>query len=484
MNIATRSGWSRLFHSPGFKFILIGLIILALLIPLFMVWGLVREREMNARGVSLEVARSWGLQQNVKGPFLIIPFTQKIMVVSDGKQVAQDVERQAVFLPELLKIDGKVNSKLLRRSIYDVTVFNADLRLSGRFKSPDFSKLASDITAIKWRDAVFALALSNVSGLKETARLNINDSHKIPFEPSLGFSGARMSGVHARLFDSSMQIKGPMPDFSFSTRISFAGSQALRFAPAGRETIVRLRSDWPHPSFEGAFLPKNRAISAKGFSADWRVPHLARSIPQSWVGGNLRKFNGYPGNAVRDWTHQDKTQMRVKMISSFSGNRPLDNFGRTMFGVKFFIPLDHYDLVIRALKYGLMFLVTAFAAVFVMELLSKRRVHGVQYIFVGLAMIFFYVLLLSFSEHIGFLRAYLLSAAATGGMLSLYVGKALQSLRLGLIMQGLLLILYGFLYMILQMEDYALLTGAILGFAMLTATMFLTLKVDWSGMSE
>jgi inner membrane protein len=475
--------WGRLFHSPAFKFVLIGIIVLLLMIPQLMVWGMVMEREGNASSVRAEVARSWGIEQNVKGPFLVIPFIEKSITISDGKPVEQLVERRAIFLPDDLQIKGKVKSKVLHRSIYDATVYNADLVISGSFGTPDFTKIAPNAVEIRWQDAIFSLALSSVSGLKETANLTINNSHKIAFEPSLGMPGANtMSGIHVRLLASDAKIEGPLPAFKFSTDLSFAGSQALRFAPAGRNTKVTLSSDWPHPSFEGAFLPKNRTISKEGFTANWQVPHLARSIPQSWVGNNFQVFNGYPGNAPG--VNQRATYGKVKMMSSLSAGRSLDQFGRTMFGVKFYIPLDYYDLVNRALKYGLMFLVTAFAGVFVMELLSGRRVHGVQYLFVGMMMVFFYILLLSLSEHIGFFKAYLLSSVVTGGMLSLYVGKIHQSLKKGLIMLVLFLVIYGFLYMILRLEDYALLAGAVLGFVMLSATMFATLKVDWSGAGQ
>lgn len=471
--------WGRLFHSPAFKFVLIGFIVLLLMIPQLMVWGMVMEREGNAKSVRAGIARSWGIAQNVKGPFLVIPFIEKSTTISDGKPVEQLVERRAIFLPDDLHIKGKVKSKVLHRSIYDATVYNADLAISGRFGTPDFAKIAPNAVEIRWQDAVFALALSSVSGLKETANLTIDTSHKIAFEPSLGMPGARtMSGIHVQLFDSKAKIDGPLPAFTFSTDLSFAGSQALRFAPAGRNTKVTLTSDWPHPSFEGAFLPKNRTISNEGFTADWQVPHLARSIPQSWVGNNFQIFNGYPGNAP------GINLAKTKMMSSLSAGRSLDQFGRTMFGVKFYIPLDYYDLVNRALKYGLMFLVTAFAGVFVMELLSGRQVHGVQYLFVGMMMVFFYILLLSLSEHIGFFKAYLVSSVATGSMLSLYVGKIHASLKKGLIMLALFLVIYGFLYMILRLEDYALLAGAVLGFVMLSATMFATLKVDWSGAGQ
>ncbi len=476
-------GWGRLFRSPAFKFVLIGVIVLLLMIPQMMVWGLVMEREGNARMVRTGIASSWGLEQNVKGPFLVIPFIEKNIAIADGKPVEQLVERRAIFLPDELDIKGKVKSKVLNRSIYEATVYNADLVLSGRFATPDFAKIAPNAVEIRWQDAVFALALSSVSGLKNTASLVLDKGRKVAFEPSLGLPGVRgMSGIHARLFASGTKRNETLPAFAFSTELSFAGSQALRFSPAGRNTRVHLTSDWPHPSFDGAFLPKKRSIDDKGFTADWQVPHLARSIPQSWVGSDVRVFNGFPDNASR--YGRPRHQVRSKIMSTLSKGQALDQFGRTMFGVKFYIPLDYYDLVNRALKYGLMFLVTAFAAVFVMELLSGRRVHGVQYLFVGMMMVFFYILLLSLSEHVGFFRAYLLSSAATGGILSLYVGKIHQSLNKGLVMLGMFLVIYGFLYMILRLEDYALLAGALMGFVMLAATMFLTLRVDWSGRGE
>lgn len=469
--------WGRLFLSPAFKFVLIGIIVLLLMIPQLMAWGLVMEREGNARKVRTEVARSWGIAQNVKGPFLVIPFVEKNVVIRDNKPVEQLIERRAIFLPDDLEIKGKVRSKVLHRSIYDATVYNADLVISGRFKTPDIAKIAPNAVSIRWHDAFFALALSSVSGLKETASLMIDKSHEIAFEPSLGIPGARaMSGIHARLFATNTKRDGPISSFDFSTKLSFAGSQSLRFAPAGRNTRITLTSDWPHPSFDGAFLPKTRAITKDGFQAHWQVPHLARSIPQSWVGNNVRVFNGYPGRSPG--ASDFGVGVKGKMMSS---GRSLDQFGRTMFGVKFYIPLDFYDLVNRALKYGLMFLVTAFAGVFVMELLSGNKVHGVQYLFVGTMMVFFYILLLSFAEHIGFFKAYLISSIVTGGMLSLYVGKIHKSMKKGLIMLALFLVIYSFLYMILRLEDYALLAGAVLGFVMLSATMLLTLRVNWSG---
>ena len=176
------------------------------------------------------------------------------------------------------------------------------------------------------------------------------------------------------------------------------------------------------------------------------MPHLARSVPQSWTleRGKLNRLNAY------------------------------------QFGVRYFAPVDFYDLVSRAAKYGILFLALAFMAVFVMELLSGKRIHAVQYVFVGLAMIFFYVLLLSFSEHIGFAPAYAAAAIATGTMLAVYFSRVFANWRFGLATAILFILIYSVLYMILRLEDYALLAGAVLSFAALTGVMFATLRVDWS----
>jgi inner membrane protein len=261
--------------------------------------------------------------------------------------------------------------------------------------------------------------------------------------------GTYMSGMHAKLSGAPSAVEGEaaLKDFSFQANLVFTGSGSLTVAPAARETRFELSSDWAHPSFTGAFLPTDRTVTEQGFSAKWRVPHLARSVPHAWT----------------------------------LADGGFERFSQHQFGVTFYQPLDFYGLVTRALKYGILFLAVGFMGVFMLELMSDKRVHSVQYLFVGLAMVFFYVLLLSLAEHIGFTPAYVAASIATGGMLSIYVSRALESARSGLMMAALFALLYGFLYLILQLEDYALLAGAGLGFVALTAVMFATLKIDWSG---
>jgi inner membrane protein len=448
MAMTFTEGLSRLVRSPGFKFFLICFLILLLGIPLAIVWFLVDEREGRANAARYEIAQHWGAQQTIQGPYLIVPYTVKISQTVGEKETITSQERYAIFLPEKLDVTGDTATEVRRRAIYDSTVYTAKMTLKGNFATPNFRIVDQKADTIRWRDAFIVIGISDVSGLKESAELIVNNNKPIPFEPSVGLDGAYTNGINARLTpDEKAENQAPAP-FDFSIDLVFAGSQALQIAPSGRETQMKITSNWPHPSFTGAFLPASHDIRADGFTATWRVPHLARSVPQAW--------NIVSGNSI-------------------------ERFSSYTFGVNYYQPVDYFNLVTRAAKYGLMFLSVAFLAVFTLELTSSKRVHPVQYVFVGLAMILFYILLLSLAEHIGFLTAYIVASVATGGMLSIYVGKALANRTRGLIMLGIFLILYTLLYLILRMEDYALLAGAVAGFAMLTVTMFATLKINWSG---
>ncbi len=451
MAVSFAESLSRLARSPGFKFFLVAALIFILTIPLALVWFVVDERQNRSEAVKREVAELFGGEQQIIGPLLIVPYTVRTARIQNGQEVAETVQRYATFLPDEFMAEGEAQSEIRRRSIYDVTLYTARLKLSGRFPAPDIRLVEPEAADVRWRDAILSLGMSDVSGLKEAAALRITGGRIVPFEPSTGLGGSGISGLHARLYPAGGDADQPPGGFAFDTELVFNGSSSLTIAPIGRTSRVALASDWPHPSFTGAFLPESREIGADGFTASWRVPHLARSIPQAW--------------------RSEATNAAASHTTLYPA----------LSGVSFFVPVDYYALVNRAAKYGLMFLSVAFLAVLVLELTSGRRIHAVQYVFVGLAMILFYVLLLSLSEHIGFTRAYLIASAATGGMLSLYTGKAMQSAARGFIMLFVFLILYGLLYLILRLEDFALLAGALAGFVMLSVTMFATLRINWSG---
>ncbi len=458
-------GATRVIRSPAFKFFLILFLIVLLLIPQLLVWALVSEREQRAASVKGEIGRIWGPRQVLQGPFVVVPYEERTFTTDEGQRVEVLVNRRAVLTPETLTADVATDVKELQRSIFSVPVYGSEITLKGRFGRLDLDGLAPSIARVRWDDAVLAVGLSGVSGLKNAAVLKRAGATDIAFSPSLGLAGVRQTGIHAAL-DLNAEAasnagadgddpRGPSANgepalqadgFEFEIGLSLNGSVEFLMAPAARETALNLTSNWPHPSFSGQFLPSERSISDDGFSAAWSVPHLARSVPERW---NLRA-----GGVAR--------------IQPFA------------FGVRLVEVVDFYDQISRSLKYGLGFLTLVFMAVFAMELSTRKSMHPVQYLFTGVALIFFYVLLLSLAEHLGFHVAYPLAAVATGGMLALYCGMALGRFMIGAIMLGVLNAVYGLLYLILQLEDYALLAGALLGFVALTGVMFATLRVDWT----
>jgi inner membrane protein len=444
----------RALRSPAFKFFLILFLILLLVMPLVLVYGLIWERENRARSVRSEVGQLWGPEQQILGPFLVVPYTVRIETVQGDKRIEQIQERRAVFTPEALEVAGRADAKTLRRSILEVPVYAARLKLAGRFGAPRMSDVAAEVVAVRWKDAAFVLGLSGVSGLKEAAALKIAGGPDIPFAPSVGFPATHLSGIHAKIAGAGSALL-PNPDqpiqpFAFTVDLAFNGSVSLSIAPVARETRVALASDWPHPSFSGAFLPDERQVTNTGFTATWKIPHLARSVPEAW----------------------SLAETGLERLQPFA------------FGVQMIDPVDFYSLINRAAKYAVMFVALAFMAVFCLELFSGRRVHAVQYLFTGIALVFFYVLLLSLAEHLGFTPAYLIASLATGVMLAVYVGAAMASFARGLVMLAVFAAIYGILYLILQLEDYALIAGASLGFLALVGVMFATLRVDWSGGSS
>ncbi|MCC2112781.1 MAG: cell envelope integrity protein CreD [Hyphomicrobiales bacterium] len=453
------SAFGRFLRSPAAKFFTIALLVFLLLIPLGLVWDLVTEREHRAAEVRTEITSGWGGRQDLRGPALVVPYVVQRTEKVGYRLVTEEHQRTAVFLPERLDIAGTVASEVLHRSIYEATVYRADLKIAGRFAAIDVDSLDEEVVRVDWANAVVAVGLSEVTSLKNSVVLKI-DGAEHPFDPGIGIVVSKKaerpaaSGIHARPFSAAADApalnsaSGHRRDgFSFEIALTFTGADNMTFVPAGRATEIALTSDWPHPGFFGAFLPERREIGAAGFSAAWRVPHLARAIPQAFnIDGGV-----------------------------------FDRFGGTAFGVSFLVPVDTYNLVDRALKYGVMFIMAAFGAAFLLELTSAARIHAVQYILVGIAMILFYVMLLSIAEHAGFRIAYAVAAGLTGLMLSVYVGRVLKSAVRGLVMFAAFAVLYGLLFVILRMEDYALLTGSLAAFAMLTLGMFATLGVNWSG---
>jgi inner membrane protein len=245
----------------------------------------------------------------------------------------------------------------------------------------------------------------------------------------------------------------------FECDLNLNGSTDLYFMPFGKQTNVSLTSPWATPSFTGAYLPDSRTVDAAGFRAQWKVLQYNRNYPQQGVGAFL--FRRQPGAAYAE---------------GYKGESVSDP---TAFGVRLLTPVDEYQKTMRSAKYAVMFILITFTAFFFVEILDKRRIHPIQYLLVGFAVCLFYLLLLALSEHISFNWAYLASAAAILGMITFYVRYVFQNARLTALFSGILALLYGFYFSLLQLEDYSLLLGT-LGLALILGTiMYLTRKVNW-----
>lgn len=439
----SESSFLRFLRSPSVKLFSIGFIILVLMIPLLMVWGVLSDRERRADDVVSEIGTSWGGPQRLSGPFLIVPFVDVQKRKVDDEVVESKIRRHAVFLPEDLTISGTSDGKMLKRSIFEVSVYEADMMVEGSFKAPDMSPYVNESSLVEWNKAVVAFGVKDVRAFRENVGISVDGQTPIPFEPSLGALSNAGSGIHAALV---MDDSG----FSFSIPLRLRGSQSLKFTPSARETDISLASNWPDPSFSGSFLPTSREVTEDGFEASWHIPHLARSVPQSWL----------------------------------LSNDEIHGLNRYEFGVTYYQPVDFYQLVSRSLKYAVLFIAIVFAAVFVLEALSGARVHVIQYLFVGLSQIVFYLLLLSFAEHVGFVTAYMIASVATVGLLTFYTGIVLKGFARGGVMLAVLCATYGLLYFLLKLQDFALLVGSIAVFVILAITMFTTLRLDWYGLNK
>ncbi len=430
----TKSGLARtITESTTFKVLVIGLLILILLIPAGMVRSLIRERELRLNAVVGEISAKWGGQQVLTGPVLSLPY-ERTFKGPDGKAVTETV--CAHILPDELNITGEVTPEIRYRGMYEAVLYNARLTLSGLFPAPDFRALGISPRDVRWDRAFVSVGIPDMKGLKDnvTIRLNKTDGMMNPGVPS---SDVLSSGIHAPAVGAARDAA-----LSFELNLNLNGSQWLAFAPVGKTTRVKLASSWQTPSFDGAFLPEERTVGAKGFTARWNVLHLNRNYPQCWTGAQ-------------------------------------QNIGESAFGVRLCIPVDAYQKSTRTVKYAILFILFTFMAFFFSESMNCIRIHPLQYLLIGLALIVFYTLLISISEHLTFGSGYLISSAATILLITGYARGILGKGRLSAVVGCILALLYGYLYILLQLEDYALLLGSVGLFVILAVVMYLTRRLNW-----
>lgn len=423
----------RVRESTTFKVFVIGFLVLVLLIPAGMVGSLIRERERRQVQVTREIGSKWGYQQVVSGPILSIPYTEDFPG-PEGKPVT--VTTHLHVLPDSLSVTGAVAPEVRYRGMYETVLYNARLGIAAEFVIPDLRALGIPEKRVLWDRAFVAMGISDMKGVRSEIVARAGDLD-VPMEPGITTSDVLSSGVSAKV-----PLTRKIRTLSVSTDLDLNGSQLLHFVPVGRETSVELTSTWHSPSFDGAFLPTTRNVSDRGFSARWEVLHLNRNYPQSWTGD------------------------RYKIVDS-------------AFGVGLLIPTDAYQKSERTAKYAAMFIALTFLAFFLSEVLLRVRLHPLQYLLIGLALVIFYTLLLSISEHLSFARGYLIASAATILLITGYAVSILRRASAAFLIGSILTILYAYLYVLLQLEDFALLLGSAGLFVILAAVMFLTRRINW-----
>jgi inner membrane protein len=430
---------TRLIHSVTFKVLGIAVLALLMLIPLGQVNDLVREREGRAGEATAQIASRWGGQQLVGGPVLVVPVRYQ---QQQGKELVS-METTVYLLPDRLAVHATLAPELRRYGLYETPVYLAELGIEGRFSSTDIAALAAPGQEPQWQRAELRVPVADVRGIRRVSALRVGER-----ELNFGPGGGGIAGIAAVAAPLPLDPAALPPQLPFAFELTLAGSERFAALPLARQTELRVGGAWPDPGFDGAFLPATRRVDAGGFEASWQVLDLNRRIAQRW-------------------SESEASSLSIA-----------DN----SFGVSLMRPAGAYQQNVRAGKYGVLFIALTFVAFFLFEVLRGLRVHAVQYLLVGIALCTFYVVLLALSEQIGFGFAYLAAACATVALVGGYAAAVLAERRSGLILGGLLGLIYALLYGLVISEDYALLMGALALLAAVAALMMLTRRVDWYAM--
>jgi inner membrane protein len=435
---------AQLHRIPGFevgkRVVALGILVLIMTIPLAMIGDLVSERSGRRQEVAYQIAGQWGGGQTIGGPVLTIPYvTRSEHRRADGTIGVTVTERAAFFLPEKLEIAAEPRSDIRRRSLHEVLVYTAHIRLAGQFAAPDFAPWKVPAADIKWDEAILSFGVGDIGGI---VGMEARFADR-PLRVEPGLSGAKlfpqgMQGLQARI--AGLQAGRP---HGFSIDLSLNGSGFLQFLPLGDATAIDMKSDWPHPGFIGTALPQTRTIAADGFGAHWQSTALSRPYPGQWRSGD-----------------------------------PSPDLWAAVFGVELAWPGDVYQQSDRIVKYGLLMVGLAFAAIFVVGLLTGARAHMVQYLLVGGSICIFYLLVLALAEQIRFDFAYGIASTVNIAAVSLYVGRTIRRMA-GLVAAAVLSVIHGWMFMLLQMEDAVLLSGTVGLLLALIAVMYVTRNVDW-----
>ncbi len=437
-----------------FKIIAILVLTLLICIPMAMIQGTIAERSQFRAQAVASIAADSVREQTIIGPLLVIPYSdqfEEVVTDKDGakKTVTSTLQRRQLVFPNSLSINGSIDTDRRYRGIHQVLVYTGQHKFAGDFTIPVKADLprANASSRLTVGRAAMTVGVEDVRGIRNIPKVNWGGK-AIEFQQGSALRSFT-SGVHAPL-DALALDKPETVNFTFD--LGLDGIERQHFAPVARNNEVTLKSGWAHPQFGGRFLPlaRERSISDAGFRATWRISSLSTG-----------------------------TQQQLLAMEAQAAPREATLAGVDRFSVGFIEPVNVYSLAERATKYGLLFVALTFAAFFMFEVLKRLPIHPVQYLLVGLALVLFFLLLVSLSEHIAFVHAYLVASVACIVLIGFYLSFVLRDWRRGIGFGVALTMLYGALYGLLVSESNALAMGSILLFAILAAVMVATRKVDW-----
>jgi inner membrane protein len=450
MNVAPSS------RAPSIKLALAIVIGLALSIPLFSVWLVVYDRAHESTAAQASIAEGWGGPQTISGPLLVIPYRATVTenVTEGGKPVThtRQVWQQLTLSPESVDLSTDLRPDRRKRSIYEVVVYEAAVHGKARFAMPaDLARFGVAPSDLALDRAELHFGVSDPRGLAANPRIAAAGQW-LRLQPGGGTAATGGGGFFAWLDAAGLAAAPLEVGFDYAVR----GNGSLSLAPDAGDTLWRLRSTWPSPSFQGGFLPAQRSVGAQGFDARYRIGNLAlgQSLVATGAAGERKEA---------------------------PDGREAGGAGTHQAGVSLIQPVDVYSQVDRAAKYGFLFIGFTFAAFLLFDLVGGVPVSGVEYLLVGAALVLFFVLLLAFAEVIGFTPAYLVASAAIVGLETAYSAAVLGSWRRAGFIFGLLTSLYAVLYILLSLEAFSLLIGSLMLFAALAAVMYLTRNLNWGG---
>ncbi len=416
------------------KGFIVGFLILVMMIPAIFIYNLVSERKARQNEVITEVSSKWASAQTIGGPFIVIAYKEKV-TTAEGK--IAEVKKWATFLPDRLKLSGALTPEARHRSIFTVMVYQSDIHVQGTFAPLALGNLNLDKNDLLLNEAYLCMGLSDFRGIENTLQIKWNDTS---YEFNAGLPDKTLEqGLSVPITLSLEDLEKP---HAYSMQLKLKGSEQLHFLPLGKTTEVDIKSTWSNPSFDGNFLPEPYLVNDSGFTASWKILHLNRSYPQEW-------------------------KDRIFELENSS------------FGVSLLQVGDTYSKTERSIKYAILFVTLTFLLYFFMEILQKRKVHPLQYVLVGLAISIFYTLLLSISEYLGFNAGYLIAASATVLLITAYTKSIFMEWRIVAGFFMVLSALYGFIFVLIQLQDGALLFGSIGLFIILAIVMYFSRKIDW-----